>query len=168
MSKISIGFFTLIALLAMTAVQANPQQQNTITFDQPEKFTDFRIPNKSAKRSRNDLMEDIERDVSQSLAKLLPAGNSMEIEFTNIDMAGWIDPFSQPDQIRLIRNHDKSELNFNFRWLSADGALLKEDSVTLIDHNLQSLKSRRSRYSNTRLAYEMAMFDNWLRKLVKQ
>ena len=167
MSKLSITFFSLVGLLAMTALQANPAQQTAVTFDRPEKFTDFRVPNMSAKRSRIALMEDLVRDVGQSLDRLLPAGSSMQVDITNIDMAGRIDPFSQPDELRLLRDYDKAELNFNYRWLSAEGSLLKEDTVTLRNNNLQTLKSRSNKYSHTRLAYEMAMFDKWLRKLVK-
>jgi hypothetical protein len=80
-------------------------------------------------------------------------------------MAGWISPGTAPNFIRVIRNTDKAKLDFNYKWFDAEGKLLKEDKVTLLERNLQFLKNQTKKYSNSNLSYELVMLDRWLREL---
>lgn len=140
-----------LALLATSAAWADTQ----VRYEKPEQFTDLPFN----QREREDVLKDLSAHF-EKLGQSLPAGQTLKIDVTDIDLAGREEP-------RLRGASDLRVLNGRADWprmrlhyvLEQDGKVISSGDASLSD---MSYMSRINRYTgDARLRYEKQMIDDW-------
>lgn len=155
----------VIASFFVTTLSADPVAENTVEFTDVSKFIDFRIESMPMEKNIKVLKDDLRRQLTRSMSRYLPDGNTMQITVTDLDMAGQVVPGQQFR--RVLQHMDKAQLSFSYRWLDSKGTLLSEDEVKLLNRNLQTLSAQSNKYNSSNFPYETVMFDRWLYQLTQ-
>lgn len=148
----------LAALLLATAVSASAGA--TVTFVQPEKFSD--VPFTTWDRER--VLKDLQLHFDKLAAKL-PAGQQLNVEVTDIDLAGetWPARFHGQD-IRIMKGGaDWPRMSLRYTITQGD-QVIKSGQEDLADMAYQNTLTRHG--SDDALRYEKRMLDNWFRDRV--
>jgi hypothetical protein len=99
------------------------------------------------------------------LAKTLPAGQQLQVEVLDVDLAGAIEPFTRGmQQVRVLRGQaDWPRMHLRYSIVQ-DGKVIKSGEDQLRD---MSYLNRANRYApGELLRYEMRMLDEWFSKTV--
>ena len=147
--------------LGITLAEGAQAGQAKMTWENPDKFTDIRPGMGTDKSYRKGL----ERALNVALKKMaadLPADQTLEITFTDIDLAGEIDPVELPgaNQLRLLKDAYYPRLVFNYRIVDRTGKLVAEQKgVDLKD--MSYLRGNNAGSSSSDFYYETRMLKNW-------
>ena len=155
------------ALLALPAhaqpqtasVPAAEEARVAVSYVKPEKFTDATLQN------RYQSYERVTKELSAYLGDLgqryLPANQRLEIEVTDIDLAGRYEPWRNynPD-VRYMVDVTWPSVNLKYRLLE-DGQEIAHGEQRVADMNY--LRRPVARASTDSLRYEKAMLDDWFR-----
>jgi hypothetical protein len=152
-------------LLSATMVPAVAQAGEAVmTWQNPEKFTDIE-PGNGTQRS---FSKGLERTLNKELGKMaadLPAGYTFEIDFTDIDLAGEVDPVQLPGthQLRLLKEVYFPALRFDYRVLDAGGvAVAEQKDVRIKDMSYLSGASQSG--ASADFYYETRLLKRWFSK----
>ena len=160
-------FVTLVLLIFIfTTITLQVKAETTVNFNKPEKFTDFKTMVNLSAKDREMLMNELRELMIKSVVDILPKGNNMLIMINNIDMAGGF-MYGKYDLFRVVRDTDRMRFDFSYRMLDASGVIVREDKVHLTSRNPKVLKRETKKYNHSHFAFEMILFDNWLRDLDK-
>lgn len=123
---------------------------------QPEQFSD--VGRSTVDRERN--LEALGGHFAR-LGERLPAGQTLQIEVLDVDLAGEIEPFRW-DDLRVLRGRaDGPHLSLRYR-LQEGGQTLQEGRADLSDigylHGLRTVAGR-----DGELAHEKRMVERWFR-----
>lgn len=165
-------FFSVVAI-------AGEQETIKVTFEQPEKYTDFKSVQNNSNVSRNRLMKELPRLLGKSARKTLPKGQHLEMVITNIDMAGtfvysgnnidargsFINPNSEA--VRVVNDADRVTLEFKYQLFDENNKLVKQGDINLSNRKLRVSKRPARKYRNTNFLYLMPLFDDWLKTFSK-
>ena len=94
---------------------------------------------------------------------VLPAGQSLNVTFTDIQRAGRFEPWrgAQWDDIRIIKDFYPPRIDLRFTLVAGDGTTLREGTRTLRDPGFLQHDTPRS---DDPLRYEKRLLDDWLRR----
>jgi hypothetical protein len=131
----------------------------TVTFDQPDKFTDA----KSRYNGDTDqgYLDNLKRYIDGTAREYLADGQRLTIKFTDIDMAGDFQP-GRPrmGDIRVVRAIYPPRLKFSYTVTDAAGQTVSQGDENLTDMNFQS--RYRSPGDSDPVFYEKAMLADWM------
>ncbi|MFL6659930.1 MAG: DUF3016 domain-containing protein [Massilia sp.] len=130
----------------------------TVTYVAPDHFAD--VPFSSVERDH--LLQDLSRHFDKLAAKL-PAGQQLNVEVTDVDLAGQTWPArSAGRDIRVLNGRaDWPHLTMHYT-VTQDGQTLKSGTETITDMNYQM---HRNRYDEgDSLRYEKRMLDTWFQE----
>lgn len=151
-----------IAILLSSAVSAarapaDESAQVQVKFTAPERFIDATYD--ARPRSRERVTLDIAELFTELAARHLPPGQRMEVEVTEIDLAGRYERWriGHPD-VRFLRATSWPRLHFQYRLHEGDREI-SAGEVRLADLNYMMRTS--ARVSGDRLRYEEAMLEEW-------
>jgi len=162
--KTPIALQTAVLALALAIPAAAMAGEAKMSLLNPDKFTDIEPGNGTDKSFRKGLERAFTEELSKS-AKALPAGQTLEVTFTDIDLAGEVDPVDMPGgyQLRLLKDVYFPRLQFDYRVLDASGAVVSEQKgVELKD--MSYLSGPRSATTSTSFYYETRMLRDWFKK----
>lgn len=153
-------FLIIIAISASNTLFAKAE----ISFDQPEKFMDFRSRDVLTTIDRDRLTTDLSSNIEKLAERILPANHSLKITFTDIDMAGNILPGA--NEIRkVLNNTDRTLLKFNYEIIDDNGELIKKGQEKLVNMYFNNAMNREAKqFRKTRFAHEMVLLARWLKK----
>lgn len=130
----------------------------SVSYVEPDKFVD--LPFSPIDRER--VLKDLS-DHFAELGKLLPAGQELTVEVTDLDLAGRIDHTRRSgNEIRVLRggaDWPRMELRYS---LVQDGKVLKSGDAKLAD--MTYMDHARMISSNESLRFEKQMVDEWFAK----
>ncbi|MUH73264.1 DUF3016 domain-containing protein [Psychrosphaera haliotis] len=133
--------------------------KSAVSFENPKEFRDIKASDESQKRFTSRLQNKLQ-DYIQKLSKKLPAGYSLNIVFTNIDLAGRVEyNFNMSREIRVVRQHDWPRLNFKAELLK-DGNVIQNQDFELKDLAFMDRSIGRLSSGDT-LRYEKRMLKEW-------
>jgi hypothetical protein len=140
-----------LALLASSAAWAGTE----VHFTKPDQFTD--VPFDPQER------EEVLKELSQHFEKLgalLPPGQSLKIDVTDVDLAGRENPSLRAGQdIRVMNGRvDWPRLRLHY-VLEKDGKVISSGNAALSD--MSYLTRINPYFSNEKLRYEKLMIDDW-------
>jgi len=136
----------------------------TVEFRTPDKFTDVGDNRPASERSRNAYLEDLRKYLVRDAQRLLPQGQRLAIEITDVDMAGDFEPWRmQSVDLRVVRDIYPPRIDLHFRVVGPDGQVLKEGDRKLRDP-AYLMTSTAARFSTDPLRFEKALLDAWLRR----
>lgn len=146
---------------ALFASQAALAATAEIEFVRPEKFTDAGTPRQFVDRDAN--LTNLKNHLVKQAASMLPAGQKLFIQVTDVDLAGSFEPWQlYSREVRIVKEIYPPKIDLKFRLVAADGSLVKEGERSLRDPGFMSGPSMG--YGGDNLRYEKVMLDEWLEK----
>lgn len=145
---------------ALLAAGAGASAAVTVTYVNTEKMTD--VPRYVGDR---ETMEWMFREHLEKLAKDLPAGQDLKVEFIDIDLAGDVFPRVPIQDVRIMRGRaDWPRIHLRYS-LEQDGQVLRSGDEKLANPNYQMAVNM---YKTDMYGYERQMLEEWFRKDVLQ
>jgi hypothetical protein len=140
-----------------------PDSRVAVTFVQPERFTDVKDSLLGSPKGTADLLAEIDRYLHTAGERYVPAGLTLEVRITNIDLAGDFEPWRGPqfDRVRIMRDIYPSRLALELRLTDASGVVVKEGQRVLLD---QLYMSTAALNNGEPLYYDKLLLGDWLRR----
>ena len=151
------------ALAAMLLLVAGAAAAGaTVTYKEPQHFSDVPF----APWEREQLLKELSAHFNV-LAARLPAGQTLAVEVTDLDLAGRTYPNRMSAGLDLrILNGGADWPHITLRYtISEGGKVLKTGEEKL--YNMSYLQ-RQNRYRNDTLKYEKQMLDDWFTETIAQ
>jgi hypothetical protein len=127
------SILALSLLLAPLAANAGV----TVQWVSPEEFRDAYYTSSKTEKSRQIILDDLQKFIVEQASQYLKEGENLEIRVTNVDMAGEFEPWTDNPDVRSIRSPYFAYIAFGYRLTGADGKVIKEnDNVRLTNHLL--------------------------------
>ena len=140
----------------------------SVTFEDIEDFTDFSLHEpESADDARIIFEREMQAYWERRLSDLLPEGSSMELHFTDIDMAGDRNMIRDQTgrQIRLYDDRFLPRLFFTFTIKDSEGAVVRSGETLAMDKRYQLGGSGRIAHEEFAFAFELEALRKWLQGL---
>lgn len=154
--------FAMVALLSTISMSCWGQSNSVIIeFINPNQYTDFTTGQLHEPAGKNSLMSELRMHIEQKCAPSLKNGNYLLIQMRDVDLAGR----EVAGRARVDNPLYPPKLVFDYRFMDADGNVLKSGSEVLIGQNRLQLASMANQYRTRGLALEKALFDQWLTTL---
>ncbi len=152
--------FVFSSLLFSNVFAQTTPQQVVVSFEKPEKFTDFSMRDMGP--PSESLMKELEKFVRRQAKPYLRPGEKLKINFTDIDMAGdfgiRMGLMDMPD-VRVVKDLYPPRLKFDYTLTDAKGKELKFGQ-----ENLSDLAFMGSAHLSDNLKYEKPLMARWFRK----
>ena len=155
----TIGFL-LIPGSAAAAPVGESALRISITFVEPEKFTDARRADLAPTFAG--ILRELERFLMDAGARYVPETMKLSIRVTDIDLAGDFELFRGPkaDQVRITKGLYPPHIVLEFEVMDSAATVVRSGKRNLTDINYQ----RRSVYPREdNLRYEKDILNDWLR-----
>jgi hypothetical protein len=130
-----------------------------VTWTEPSKYRDIYSGNQGKKRFRESTFKELEKHLLK-LAKALPESQKLEIDVTDVDLAGDVNSSSMRD-IRVIKEIYFPRIKFSYKLINEELAIIQSGDVNIKDMNFMMGIS--SRYRNKSLGYEKKLLDDWFK-----
>jgi hypothetical protein len=155
----AIGFL-LLAGCATAAPVDESASRISVTFVEPEKFTDARRA--ELQPTSSGALRELEKFLIDASTRYVPENMKLNIRVTDIDLAGDFELFRGPqaDQVRITKGLYPPRIALEFRVADAAGQPVKEGKrdLTDIDYQLRVAYPR-----DDYLRYEKELLRDWLR-----
>jgi Protein of unknown function (DUF3016) len=135
-----------------------------VNWTDPSQFSDTKTSPAGAGRLKpEEWLGDLAKHLKYRAARVLPAGDHLEVTFTDVQRAGRYEPGSGPrwDDVRIIKTIYPPSIDLRFTLKDADGKIVSEGTRKLRD---QSFMQRSVANTTDPLRYEKRMLDDWVRK----
>lgn len=181
MSQRKIAFFIatalcagspLLALAAATPASATSatatspvQARVSVTYVNPEKFSEATEFHEQDSYGGSNYLASLKTYLIKRGAKVLPAGDQLEVTITDIKLAGAFEPWHGPNfrYVRFMKDVYPPRIDLQFKLIGSDGQILREGTRKL--RNLGYLQSGLTRPNDTDpLRYDKGLLDRWLRR----
>lgn len=150
--------------LAQTTTETQPARA-TVVFDHPENYTDIKDTTTGTEKGRDHYLALLRKVVEEEADRLLPAGQSLTMTFTDIDLAGdYLPSMPTGADVRVIKDIYIPRMKFSYAVADETGAVVKEGRENLSDTGFM-LAYHIDR--NDELVYDKAMLRDWLRKTLR-
>jgi hypothetical protein len=162
--KTIIRFLSLPAAIAVaTALNAATVNLSSV---EAEELSDIRLSNMSEEASLDAVLGGLRKDLNRVAKRYLAEDQTLEIHFTNIDLAGEFEPWRSGSQqdVRIVKSIYIPRLEFTYTLTGADGAVVAEGKERLSDMSFQDRLSTTGERSEPTY-YEREMLEDWMRKL---
>jgi hypothetical protein len=129
-----------------------------VEFEKPESYTDAGRPRQDA--TREDTLDKLRDHFVREIARRLPAGETLTLWITDVDLAGDFEPTQHYyNEVRIVKERYPPRIELRFRLARADGTTIKEGTRTLRD---TAFLLHGSLDRQDALRYEKTMIDRWL------
>jgi hypothetical protein len=162
-------YLYLFAIVSLSATLLNAQEI-ILQFEDVDSFTDFSVYGMTEEKTLDLFEAEIDDTLTSLEKKYLKEGQTMVITFTDIDMAGDIQPWRNryDADIRYVEDVYPPRLKFTYTLTDSEGKVLKEgeDSISDLAYLWNSLAAIKTRYNN--FFYETTLLEDWFRKNFKK
>ncbi|MGQ4273328.1 DUF3016 domain-containing protein [Terrihabitans sp. B22-R8] len=154
----------LLAGAALLGSAAAAQAEVRVSFVHPENYTDAGTsPRKGAKPGAG-VLKELDTYLQRIGARSLKPGQRLDIEITDIDLAGDFRPWNRRlDNVRILDGLSPPVIRLRYR-LTERGRVIARGEERVSDLNYQM----RFVVGSGRLDYEKAMLRDWFRKRIVQ
>lgn len=156
--------FAVLAALGLVGVgcQTNSGSHGTVVvnYDHPEKFTDFKSD--YSRPTSQVYMDDLREYLQHRAGRLIPAGETLTLNFTDIDMAGDITPMAS--SVRVQRPIYPLKINFTWVITDAGGKIVTQGTEKLVN---AFAGSQMGFDRDDPLFHEKAQMDDWIRHTLR-
>ena len=162
----AIGLSTARLFAAETFQEANiggPDSRVQVVFVHPENFNDIRDGSFSTDKGEAEILGDLGKFIAATSDAVLPAGYKVKLEFTDITLAGWINPQSGGAQdVRVIKSDYPPAFRFNYSITDATGKIVKQGEANVRDIDYKD-RFASAVYEEQTRPYEKSVLKDWLR-----
>lgn len=148
------------AMTAATALQAAPSGKTEVTFDHPENFTDVKDGFAPTDKGRDYILAELSRFLVSRTEDRLPAGDTLRIRFTDIDLAGDFEPQhgSKWEDVRIMKAIYPPAFKFAYAVTDSTGAVVRQGTENIRDMDYQD---RIILDTQDPLRYEKSILGDW-------
>jgi hypothetical protein len=159
--------FTYI-LLPLTALNLSAGELK-IEWEDPNSFRDADYYYNGGDRSKQIVFDSLERFFSKQAERLLPEGSVLEMNVVELDLAGDFEPWNMPHNhdVRIIKRLYPAQIEFEYKYMDADGTIVAEGQEKLRDRNVPSNLRARSISQTENYPYIKVLVRDWIRDLAK-
>ena len=155
-----------VASLALVSVMARASalpDNVSVHYKDPQHFTEAKRSFGMHRVHANDYLQPLKAYIDQRASRVLAPGQRLDIEVTDVDLAGEYEPWRGPrmDDVRIIKDIYPPRIDLDFTLYGADGKVLRQGHRTLRD---LSFLSHNFVADQDSLRYEKSLIDQWLRK----
>lgn len=138
-----------------------------VQWGDPQQFSEIRRSHNRFESERGNWVEELAAHVRKSATRQLPAGQTMDVTFTDIKRAGDFEPWNGPrlSDVRMMRDIYPPRITLSFVLRDAAGNVVDEGQRKLTDMNY--LQSNLLANNQDPLRYEKRILDEWVRKELK-
>ena len=157
-----IAFFGLLA--AGTCLAADGAGARVVVnFFEPENFADAKNDSFGDDRGRDWVLAQLKEHILQTASRYLAPGQQLEINVTNVDLAGAFEPWRglDFDHIRMVREIYPPRMTLQFRLLDAAGNVVNSGRRELQDLGYLATLTLPT---NDPLRYDKGMISDWIRR----
>jgi hypothetical protein len=164
------GLRTSVALVALVAVGCAPViarpptgSRISVEFVDPQRFTDVKDAAMRSQAGAEAILRELERFIRETGDADLPAGTTLAVRVTDIDLAGDFEPWRGPqfERVRFMREIYWPRIDLEFRLTDAGGRVVKEGRRSLSD---PLYLTHAIRVGDDPLRYEKELLRDWLRR----
>lgn len=157
------SFLGLAAALGASAAPRAADPRMEVVFLEPKKFTDVKDSSMSDDVERTTYLDQLRDHLNLQARYFVPLGAKLQITITDIDMAGDFEPWRGPnfDSIRIVKDLYPPRINLAFRFVDAEGNVLKEGKRELRNNSFMTRITLAS--NNDTMRHEKELLDDWLR-----
>lgn len=128
MMKMTLIAWT-VALLPLAASAAV-----SVEWVSPENFKDAYYTNVKSEKSRQIVLDDLEKFIVERASAKLKEGQSLDLKVTDVDLSGEFDPYhGGQENVRLVRAPFFASISFSYTLTDADGTVLKQGDEQLVN-----------------------------------
>ena len=137
----------------------------SVQYVDPEEFSEVKQYGQQDRFNRTQYLEPLKAHLIKRATKMLPSGQRLQVDITDIKLAGGYEPWHGPElmHVRIMKDIYPPRIELNFKLVDSQGEVLREGSRKL--SNLGYLESGATGIANSDpLRYDKAMIDSWLRR----
>jgi hypothetical protein len=134
-----------------------------VVFVEPERFTDVKNAARGSEKGTAALLDELAGFMREIGERDVPAGTSLELRVTDIDLAGEFEPWRGPqfERTRFMRDVYAPRIDLEFRLKDAEGRVVRAGTRSLREPNYLT---RALLMRDDRLRYEKALLSDWFRQ----
>ncbi|MGH8477019.1 MAG: DUF3016 domain-containing protein [Methylococcales bacterium] len=156
---------SIIALLGVLSLVSarNGRAEVNVKFIEPENYTDLSLSGSSTDRIQRHILDELSKFLVDLGARTLPAGQKLEVEVYDIDMAGNYEPWRAPflTNTRIVRDVYRQRMDIHYILRNAQGSVVKERWENFSDLNYLITANPYAYLYNDPLRYEKALLRKW-------
>lgn len=159
-------FSLLLTSLALTVATASAQSIET-SLRNPEDFRDFSVNGLNEEKSARILKAELADVLPRVAGRYLPAQTTLYITFTDIDMAGEIQPWRNIHNadIRYVEQIYPPRLQFSYSLVNdQNGETMAEGEDKISDMAFQMNAGASIRTRHESFFYETELLSDWIRQ----
>ena len=162
MNKLQLISLSTALILPVVASAGTIQAE----FADVNDFTDFSVYGLSEEKTLKIFQAELDKELESLSEKYLAEDESLEIRFTDIDMAGDIQPWRNTynADIRYVEAVYPPRLKFTYSLKNADGEILDEGEASISDLGFQMDAVASIRVQSDNFYYETSLLKDWMRK----
>ncbi len=126
------SILALSLLLAPLAANAGV----VVQWVSPEEFRDAYYTSSKTEKSRQIILDDLQKFIVAQASQYLKEGETLEIRVTNVDLAGDFEPWTDHPDVRNIHSPYFAFISFGYKLTGADGKVVKEDDNVRLTNQL--------------------------------
>lgn len=155
-----------LALASATTLAATPSVTVNVHYNDPQHFTEARRSFGVHAIGADAYLNPLKSYITRRAARILAPGQRLDIEVTDVDLAGEYEPWRGPgfNDVRIVKDTYPPRINLDFVLYGADGKVLREGSRKLRD---PAFLSGAAATDHDLLRYEKSLIDRWLRRGVE-
>ncbi|MGX9460437.1 DUF3016 domain-containing protein [Shewanella sp. A14] len=161
-----------VAIVCPVAMAEEAPEPNPVTevgvvkieWQSPKNFRDIKNSNEIQSRFEKRLFETLTKNINKKAEKILKPGQTLQMQVTNLDLAGDMRPTfgAMPNDLRIVKDLYPPKATFSYSVNQGDKVIIAGDEK-LTDMNFM-YNSRR--FNDKPFQYETSMFDDWLQKSI--
>lgn len=159
---VCLGTGLLFAGACTTVKKPSKPPRVSVTYAEPDKFTDVRERWPGTDKERESILEVLKEFIVERAEEFLPAGQKLELTVRDVDLAGDFEPWRgmQLGEIRIVKEMYPPRIKFDFRITDLNGKELRKGQADLRDlaFMMRSAYSKQESYR-----FEKEMLDDWFR-----
>lgn len=136
-----------------------------VRWEDPANFSEIRYSHNSHESRRGNWVEELAEHLRERAGSRLPAGERMEVNITDIELAGDYEPWRgvQFQDTRFMREIYPPHITLTFTRTDANGTVVAQGERKLTDMGYL-MGEATAGYRNEPLRYEKSLIDRWLAK----
>jgi hypothetical protein len=158
-----------LVIAAVTPLVSLSAGQIVAEFEDVDNYTDFSISGLSEEKTLKIFQSELESELEIFARKYVSEGNTLTLVFTDIDMAGDIQPWRNRHNadIRYIERVYPPRLAFRYKLEDSEGTVIAEgeESISDLAFDFSVIAPIKTQYMS--FFYETNLLGDWIRKTMR-
>jgi hypothetical protein len=157
---------TTLAITMLLPLAYASASEIVAEFTDVDKYTDFSVNGLTEEKTLSIFKAELKPELERLAKKYIKEGQVLTLNFTDIDMAGDIQPWRNRynADIRYVEDVYRPRLVFTYSLADADGNVIDEGEADVVDLAFMMNTLATFRAHHMSFFYELDLLSNWMRK----